>query len=145
MQITDHYAKANPLSVSMVQPVLLRGQLANQFLSLTGNPGAIRNAAGGTNEARLSLLAPACQPMSIARIGLATRGHADVPGIHHLGADAGSLNAAYGALPVVPGVPSRLHLDSAAAHWANQRSRGRQTAVAQCARRHWVAESMHKR
>lgn len=62
MQIADHHAKANPtVAQHLVQPVLLRGPLANQLLSLTGNQAQFAQGSGPQGQleaAKLSLLDP---------------------------------------------------------------------------------------
>ena len=102
MQIADNHAKPDAaVGQYLVQPVLLRGQLADQFLPLASNQTQF--APLRRRHERAAQQPRACQrrqPVGIAHIRLAARDVLDMPGIHHLRANADCFQRRIRALPV---------------------------------------------
>ena len=105
MQIADHHAQANPtVGQHLVQPVLLRGQLADQLLPLTGNQAQFPQfGRRHKRSAQQTRARQRRQPEGIAHIRLAPWHILDVPRIHHLGTNAHRFQRRIRALPVDAG------------------------------------------
>ena len=93
VQITDYHAQANAaVGQHLMQTILLRGQLADEFLPLAGNQTQFPQF--GWRHPRAAQQARACQrrqPVGIAHVRLSARHILHVPSIDHLGANATGL------------------------------------------------------
>ena len=90
MEVAHHDTETNTgVSQYLVQPVLLGGQLADQFLPLAGDQAQLTQF--GRRHKRAAQQTRACQrrqPVSITHVRLAARDILDVPRIHQVRHDA---------------------------------------------------------
>ena len=104
MDVADDHAESNPaVGENLVQPVLLRGQLAHQLLPLPGDQSQL--AQLGLRDEGAAQQAGARQgrqPLRIPDVGLATWDVLDVPGIHDQSTNTLCFQRGVRALPVDP-------------------------------------------
>src|SRR3990167_9063909 len=105
MQIRHHHTQTDAsIGEQFVQPVLLAGEHAAEFLSVSGNvTQAAQVRFGNEGGAQETCTRQRCQPLRISHIGLATRHRLDVTGVDHPGDNTHALQRRIRSLPINSG------------------------------------------